>query len=146
MTSIRLECCEVAISDLEQPFNVLEGLPMYQWNHEARYQYESRRSRCMRLRQQTFHPLLEDASPKSGSHGLRWKNILKPSEMQRIKGHLVQNQIVFPAAGYVAPALEAAQVLADGTSIRLIELSDLYIHQAVVFDGNDTGVEVLIET
>lgn len=143
--SISLGCCEVAMSGEKQWFNVLKGLPTYQWNHEARYWHESRRSRHMRLRQQPFHPLLGDASPDSGPHVLRWKNILKPSEMQWIEGHLVQNQIVFPAAGYVATALEAAQILADGESIRLIELSDLFIHQAVMFDGNDTGIEVLIE-
>ena len=144
-SSVNLGRCEVAMSGGKQRPNVLKGLPTYQWNHENTYWHESRRSRHMRLRQKPFHPLLGHASPDSGPHVLRWKNVLKPSEMQWIEGHLVQNQIVFPAAGYVATALEAAQVLAHRENIRLIELSNLFIHQAVMFDGNDTGVEVLIE-
>ena len=143
--SVDLGHCEVAMSREKRQFNVLKGLPSYQWNHETKHWYESRRSRRMRLRQQPFHPLLGDASPDSAPHLWRWKNVLKPSEIPWVEGHQVQGQIVFPAAGYVATALKAAQFLAEGRSIRLIELSNFFIHQAVTFDGNDTGIEVLIE-
>ena len=145
MTSVNLNSCEVAITEGEQQFNVVKGLPMYQWNHEVKHWHESRRSRRIRLRQKPFHPLLGDESPDSAPHHLRWKNILKPSEIEWLEGHQVQNQIVFPAAGYVSTALEAAQFLAEGKGIRLIEISDFYIHQAVMFEGDHTGVEVLIE-
>ncbi len=144
-TSVNLNDCEVAITEGQQQFNVVKGLPTYQWNHEAKHWHESRRSRRMRLRQKPFHPLLGDISPDSAPHHLRWKNILKPSEIEWLKGHQVQNQIVFPAAGYVSTALEAAQFLAEGKNIRLIEISNFFIHQAVMFEGDDTGVEVLIE-
>ena len=143
--SVNLGSCEAAMSGEKQRFHVLKGLPTYQWNHESKYWHESRRSRHMRLRQQPFHPLLGDTSPESGPHALRWKNILKPSEMQWVEGHSVQGQVVFPAAGYASTAFEAAQFLADGKTIRLIELDGLFIHQAVTFSGNDAGVEVLIE-
>ena len=143
--SINLGSCEVAMSGGKQRFHVLKGLPSYQWSHETKYWHESRRSRQLRLRQHPFHPLLGDMTAESGPHALRWKNILKPSEIPWVQGHSVQNQIVFPAAGYVSTAVEAAQILADGRSIRLIELEDFFIRQAVTFDGNDTGVEVLIE-
>ena len=65
----------------KQRFHVLKGLPSYQWNHETKYWHESRRSRQMRLRQHPFHPLLGDVTAESGPHALRWKNILKPSEV-----------------------------------------------------------------
>ena len=143
--SINLNACEVAVTEGQRHFNVVKGLPTYQWNHDAKHWHESRRSRRMRLRQKPFHPLLGDVSPDSAPHHLRWKNILKPSEIEWLEGHQVQNQIVFPAAGYVSTALESAQFLAEGNGIRLIEISDFFIHQAVMFDGDDTGVEVLIE-
>ena len=143
--SLSLGSCELAMSGRQSRHNVLKGLPSYQWNHEARFWHESRRSRHMRLRQTPFHPLLGDTSPDSGPHVLRWKNILKPSEIPWVEGHQVQNQIVFPAAGYVSTAIEAAQSLADRENIRLIELSNFYIHQAVMFEGNDAGVEILVE-
>lgn len=144
--SINLASCEVAMSgEGQQQFNVVKGLPTYQWNHEVKYWHESRRSRRMRLRQKPFHPLLGDVSPDSAPHHLSWKNILKPSEIEWLEGHQVQNQLVFPAAGYVSTAFEAAQFLAGGKGIRLLELSDFFIHQAVMFEGDDTGIEVLID-
>lgn len=143
--SVDLGHCEVAISCEKQQFSVLKGLPSYQWGHETKHWYESRRSRHMRLRQNPFHPLLGDISPDSAPHVWRWKNVLKPSEIPWVKGHQVQGQIVFPAAGYVATAIEAAQFIAEGRPIRFIELSNFSIHQAITFDSNDTGIEVLIE-
>ncbi|KAL2173167.1 polyketide synthase [Thermothelomyces heterothallicus CBS 202.75] len=144
--SVSMSSFEAALSGEKQHFRVLKDLPSYQWNHETKYWGESRKSRQMRLRQPAFHPLLGDPTPDSSAHALRWKNVLKPSEMQWLEGHTVQGQVVFPAAGYVATALEAARVLAAGKNIRLIELTDLTIHQAVAFSGNnDTGIEVLAE-
>ena len=143
--SVDLGLCEAAMSDRTLQYNVLKGLPSYQWSHDTKHWYESRRSRHMRLRQHSFHPLLGNVSPDSAPHVWRWKNVLKPSEIPWVEGHQVQGQIVFPAAGYVTTALEAAQLLAEGKSIRLIELSNFFIHQAVTFDGNDTGIEILIE-
>ena len=143
--SVALDRCEIAMSGEQRQLNVLKGLPSYQWSHETKHWCESRRSRRMRLRQQPFHPLLGDASPDSAPHVWRWKNVLKPSEIPWVEGHQVQGQIVFPAAGYVTTAFEAARFLAEGKSICLIELSNFFIYQAVMFDGNDTGVDVLIE-
>ena len=144
--AVDLVSCEVALSGGKHDFSVLKGLPSYQWNHDVRYWCESRRSRRMRLRQQPFHPLLGDISPDSAPHVMCWKNFLKPSEIPWVEGHQVQGQIVFPAAGYVSTAIEAAQFLIPaGKSIRLIELSNFHIHQAVMFDANDTGIEVSIE-
>ncbi|KAF2158977.1 hypothetical protein M409DRAFT_30511 [Zasmidium cellare ATCC 36951] len=146
--SIHLAACETAMLASQQPqrYTVLQDLPSYRWNHEGSYWHESRRSRKMRLRQAPFHPLLGHTSPDSAPHHLRWKNILKPSEISWLPGHQVQTQTVFPAAGYACTAIEAARRLVDDTSsLRLIELADFQIHQAVVFESEDAPVEVLIE-
>lgn len=143
---INLSNCEGAMSNkVQEQFNVLKGLPSYQWNHEAKHWHESRRSRRMRLRQRPFHPLLGDISPDSAPYHMRWKNVLKPSEIEWLEGHQVQSQIVFPAAGYVSTALEGARLLTEERGIRLIEVSNFHIHQAVMFEDDDTGIEVLIE-
>lgn len=144
--SIDLNGYELAVSGTQQQcLKVVKNLPAYQWNHESKYWHESRRSRQMRLRKSPFHPLLGDISPDSAPHHLRWKNILKSSEIDWIEGHQVQSQSVFPAAGYVSTAVEAAQVLARDEDVRLIELSDFVIHQAVMFEADDPGIEVQIE-
>jgi acyl transferase domain-containing protein len=144
-SSVNLSSLEATLSGNKKQLELVKGLPSYQWNHNTKYWHESRRSRQMRLRPEPFHPLLGDASPDSGPHALRWKNILKPSEIEWVQGHSVQGQLVFPAAGYASTAFEAARTLSADKPIRLIELDNLYIHQAITFPGNDVGVEVLIE-
>ncbi|KAH5224102.1 highly reducing polyketide synthase sthA [Parastagonospora nodorum] len=145
--SLDLGSCEAALSSSGgvQQYTVLADLPTYQWKHETVYWAESRRSRRMRLREGPFHQLLGNVSPDSAPHILRWKNVLKPKEMTWLEGHQVQNQVVLPAATYVCTAIEAARSLAQGKNIQLIELSNFCIHNAITFDQNDVGVEVLVE-
>lgn len=156
-----------------QRYKLVKGLPSYQWNHSARHWAEPRFSRRMRLRREPWHPLLGHATPDCGPHRLQWRNILRATTAGEqddgkgvdngqswLAGHRVQGQVVFPAAGYVATALEAARALpgadaasgpgseTDGrSSLLLVEIRDLVIHQAVVLASeiSDGGVEVLIE-
>ncbi|KAM4055902.1 KR domain-containing protein [Hirsutella rhossiliensis] len=146
-----LQHCEVALSCREQETprsKVVKDLPTYRWNHEARHWYESRKSRRIRLRDQPYHQLLGHMSPDSEPHALRWSNVLKVSELPWLEGHRVQNQILFPAAGFASTAIEAARFLVPGqewTSIRMVELDSFNIHHFISFDENDTGVEVRVE-
>ncbi|PHH92954.1 hypothetical protein CDD83_3112 [Cordyceps sp. RAO-2017] len=143
-----LRQCQDAVDGREHPRAVLKSLPPYPWKHDARYWQESRRSRCMRLRDEPFHPLLGNMVPDSATHALRWSNVLKASEMPWLEGHRVQGQIVFPAAGYVATAVEAARFLVPGPQrdgIRIIELSRFSIHNAIALDADDAGIEVHVE-
>ncbi|KAJ5938931.1 hypothetical protein N7466_002065 [Penicillium verhagenii] len=110
------------------------GLPIYQWNHshEGGHWHEPHASRHLRFRSPLVHPLLGNIS-----------TVLRPEDIPWVHDHRIQGQSVFPAAGYAATALEAATFLADGKAIQLIELEDLVIHQAMVFDNDasDSGIE-----
>ncbi|RAH75492.1 uncharacterized protein BO66DRAFT_467184 [Aspergillus aculeatinus CBS 121060] len=59
------------------------------------------------------------------------------------RGHQLQSRTVFPAAGYVATALEAVRYFISEQDIRLITILDFIIHQAMVFDDEDAGIEVI---
>lgn len=149
-SSINLEAYEQAVSNVDSratPFRLVKHLPTYQWNHERKYWHEARSSRKMRLRSHAVHTLLGDVTPDSASHHMSWKNLLRVSEMEWLPGHAVQGQTVFPAAGYLASALEASRIVAESMKrdIRLIEIHDFEIHQAVAFEQDDAGIEVLIE-
>lgn len=136
--------CAMSGRDLKtERLSVVKGLPSYHWDHDVKHWHESRRSRRMRLRGPS-HPLLGDESPDSSSHHRCWRNILKPSEMEWLEGHRVQGQLVFPAAGYVTTALEAARLLAGDRETRLIEILDFTIHRAITFDADTSAVEAVI--
>ncbi|RYO74938.1 hypothetical protein DL764_010620 [Monosporascus ibericus] len=105
------------------------GLPSYQWNHARTHWHESRRSR----------------KTHSTSRDLRWSNLLKVSEIPWLDGHQLQGQVVFPAAGYVAMALEASRSLAAGRPVEVFELHDLSIPRAITFEEDaNSGVETLV--
>jgi hybrid polyketide synthase / nonribosomal peptide synthetase ACE1 len=121
------------------------GLPPYQWNHGRIHRHESRRSRKIRGRKQAFHELLGVLSPDSTARDLRWTNLLKVSEIPWLDGHQLQGQTVFPAAGYVAMALEAARSLAADRTVELFEIHDLSISRAITFEEDaNSGVETLV--
>ncbi|KAJ2995950.1 hypothetical protein NUW58_g1134 [Xylaria curta] len=121
----------------------LKDLPAYQWNHDVIYRNEPRISRRLRMRK-PVHSLLGDMSVDSGSHLLGWRNLLRESEIDWLQDHQIQGQTIFPAAGYISTALEASQALAGKRSIRLVEMRNFQIHQAIGLDQGDNGVEVVI--
>lgn len=128
-------------------FSLVKGLPKYAWNHRTRYWHESRASRKMRNRGHAVHPLLGDITPDSAPHHMSWRNLLRTSEMDWLEGHQVQGQVVFPASGYLASALEASLLVAasTGKAIRYIDISDFVVHQPVAFGQDDAGIECLLE-
>jgi hybrid polyketide synthase/nonribosomal peptide synthetase ACE1 len=90
---------------------------------------------------------LGDVCPDSSPHRQSWRNILSEREIPWLRGHQLQGRTVFPAAGYVSTLLEAAQQLpkaGEEKNIRLIEILDFHIHQAMSFDEDDSGIEILI--
>ena len=123
------------------PPKFVADLPSYQWSHERRYWHESRQSKMIQSSSESFHDLLGTISPDSTTNSRRWKNLLKASEIPWLDGHRLENQMVFPAAGYVAMALEAAQKVAGDRDVKLYEIRDLVIGKAISFE-DDTNFAV----
>ncbi|KAI0194522.1 putative polyketide synthase [Xylaria flabelliformis] len=144
---VDLDGYERAMTGEKRRYRLVKGLPTYPWNHGTRYWHESRTSRKLRRQPVGVHPLLGHESADSASHHLSWKHLLRVKEMPWLTGHQVQGQIVFPAAGYICAAVEAArhmsETLAPGQGVQLIMLHEFVIHQAIVFNEND-GVEAAI--
>lgn len=140
---IDLHAFETAMSDDKSTPRLLKGLPSYQWSHETSYWHESRAAKKTRNQIQPFNELLGSMLPDSSTHRLSWSQLLRVNELERLSGHQVQSQTVFPAAGYVCTALEGGRVLAGDREVQVFELNDFVIHQALTF-SSDAGVEVLI--
>ncbi|KAK4146869.1 uncharacterized protein C8A04DRAFT_25448 [Dichotomopilus funicola] len=136
-------------TDTPQTHQLVLDLPTYQWNHDRSYWGESRASKLdMRHRSQPPHELLGVPSAESTPQDLRWTNVLKAGEIPWLDGHQLQGQTVFPAAGYVTMALEAARVAARANpdkEVEVLEVHDLAIPKAITFDEADSaGVETLV--
>lgn len=136
---------EKTVTNASRRPQLVIDLPSYQWNHSRAYWSESRKSRKMRGQSKPGHELLGHMTTDSNARDLRWSNVLKASEISWLSGHQLQGQTVFPAAGYIAMALEASRSLAADKSVELFELNDLSIPKAIAFeDGDISGVETLV--
>jgi hybrid polyketide synthase / nonribosomal peptide synthetase ACE1 len=125
------------------PPKLLKGLPSYPWQHDMKFWKESRISEKYRLRDDPIHELLGSRTPDEDDQELRWRNVLCLQELPWASGHRFQHQPLFPAAGYVSLAIEAARILAKGKAVRTIELFDMKILRAITLEENSTGIETL---
>jgi aspyridone synthetase (hybrid polyketide synthase/nonribosomal peptide synthetase) len=126
--------------------NMLKCLPSYSWNHEQVYWHESRVSHNYRLGQHTPHELLGRLREVCQQE-MTWRNILRLEEIPWLRGHMFQGQVVFPAAGYVSMAVQAAKAFVEeqknGQEMQLVEIRDMSIVKAMVIEEDTPGVEVL---
>ena len=87
---------------------VLTNLPPYSWTYDGPVLWnEGRQSRELRNRQYGHHDLL--GLQMLGGSGIvtTWRNILKVKDVPWLQSHKLGEDVVFPAAGFVAMATEA---------------------------------------
>lgn len=120
---------------------MLQGLPSYAWDHDQIYWQESRISHNYRLGDQVPHNLLGRLR-ESSQHEQTWRNIFHLNEIPWVRGHTFQGQILFPGAGYLSLAVEAAKKFVQDRPIKMVEIRDMNIPKALVI-GENSGVEIL---
>lgn len=125
----------------------VKGLPAYAWDHDRALWKEPRASKAYRERKNPPHELLGTVTANGDNQEMRWRNVMKLNEMEWLRGHQFQDQVLFPAAGYVSMAVEAAIRIAGETQeqvVQLVELEDLIIHQAITLEDDSSGTEVIL--
>jgi emericellamide synthase (highly reducing iterative type I polyketide synthase) len=125
--------------------NVLTDLPTYSWQHTMSHWHESRASIQYRLRKFARHDLLGVPCHDSLSIEPTWRISLRLSEMPWLKGHVLDNQVIFPAAGHICMALEALRqtVLGQGRMWKnlICRFRNVVIDRALLIPDNTSGVE-----
>ncbi|KAK2606646.1 hypothetical protein N8I77_005380 [Diaporthe amygdali] len=125
--------------------SIVKGLPTYSWDHEKPLWKESRISKLYRERKDPHHELLGTAMSDGNMKEVRWRNIMRLREMDWLRGHQFQGQVLFPAAGYISMAVEASVRLVRGgqdAAVQFIELEDLVIHEAITIEDDSPGTDV----
>lgn len=129
----------------EKP-KILHELAPYPWDYSGGILWnEPRASTEMRDRKHIRHELLGTVALTGNGIDYNWRNILKPSEMPWLEDHKLEKQVVFPAAGYVAMAIEAMTQVAgikkqlrDGHARNLgLELRNVNISAALNVPAED---------
>ncbi|KAG5936300.1 Type I Iterative PKS [Claviceps sorghi] len=120
---------------------LIKDLPTYPWDHSRLYWSESRQTRTY-LHGDTPHLLLGKLAQDSTTSTLQWTNFIRPKDIDWLQGHALQGQTVFPAAGYVIMAMEAAFSLTSDRPVQLLEVLGLDIDKAIIFDDESSLVEL----
>ncbi|KAI8194760.1 Highly reducing polyketide synthase gloL [Colletotrichum sp. SAR 10_65] len=93
---------------------VLTDLPNYPWLHDVSYFEEPKNASRYKQRKHTRHVLLGARVLEGNDIEPAWRNMLDLKEVPWLMDHIVNGQIVFPGAGYMAMAGEAMRQVANG--------------------------------
>ncbi|KAI0879040.1 hypothetical protein GGS24DRAFT_486779 [Hypoxylon argillaceum] len=127
---------------------VLADLPSYSWNHSTSYWHEARASRNHRFPEFTRHDIIGSRIDNYNPLEPVWRNHLQVSELPWLRDHQIHGDIIFPAAGMICAAIEAARQVAQADKLNRdvtgFELRDFCINRPLVIPENDTGVETFL--
>ena len=124
----------------------LVDLPSYNWNHSRTFWSESRITKEFRSRQNPRMRLLGAPCPTLGESERLWRGFMRISEEPWIRDHQIQGSIIYPAAGYICAAVEAAcQLAAEGQVVKDFRLRDVQIiAPALITEESDLELVVQI--
>ncbi|KAE8135205.1 hypothetical protein BDV38DRAFT_294724 [Aspergillus pseudotamarii] len=120
---------------------VLTDLPTYPWHYEREYWSETRVMKNWRFRKDLPHDLLGVRTLEGADLSPTWRNDLRIVNVPWLSEHCLGNDIVFPAAGYIAMAGEAAFQLSDGSK-RDYSLKSMELKQALILH-EDKPIELV---
>ena len=123
---------------------MLTDLPPYPFNHSRTYWHESRLSSNFRFRKHPLHELLGTPTADWNPLVAKWRNIIKAADNPWIKDHRFNGSELYPAAGMIVMAIEAARQMSTLTETRPIRgyrFKDVSFMNALMLSMNAEGVE-----
>ena len=132
---------------------VCMNLPPYPFNHDTRYRWElPSPNRLPDQRQDLIgRPVPTGTEPES----FHFRAVLRPDEAPYLKHHLVQGATVYPAAGSIVMAIQAAYQIArhgpawsairqgrPSAEILGLKVSQMDFRRPIVVPGSERGLEV----
>ncbi|KAI5206536.1 hypothetical protein AUEXF2481DRAFT_69934 [Aureobasidium subglaciale EXF-2481] len=124
---------------------LITDLPRYPFNHETRYWHESRLAQKHCFKQGTRNDILGSLADWSNDLEPTWRNIVRLDDLPFLRGHKMQSMPVFPMAGYIGMALEAAARRAEARGVQFdrFDIREFIVSSALVLN-EDTDVEMTI--
>ncbi|CRG86478.1 Fatty acid synthase [Talaromyces islandicus] len=124
----------------------LTDIPRYPWQHSTRYWHEPRIAQKHRTRDGAIrNDILGVLANYSNDIEPTWRNIIRLDDIPWLRDHRMQGMVVYPLAGYVVMALEAAKVRAQwrNLSFAAYELREVVVESALIL-ADDVDVETTI--
>ena len=121
----------------------LPDLPGYSFDHSKKYWHESRLSKRFRTHHQNKLDLLGKPLWDWNPLEAKWRNIIRVAEMPWVEDHVINGSMVYPGAGMLVMAIEAANQMADPTrTIVGFELKETLFQRSLNIPSDSSGIEV----
>ncbi|KAK8010514.1 hypothetical protein PG990_009479 [Apiospora arundinis] len=131
-----------------QNARLLRDLPPYPWTHQIRHWCEPRVNRSRRNNKHLPHDLLGSMVDGTNPNAPIWRHVIRTTELPWVRDHTIQSSIVYPAAGFICMAIEAAYQNSQETDASKIvsgyRLRDIHIHPALIIPEGSDGIELQI--
>ncbi|KAF2805465.1 putative polyketide synthase [Mytilinidion resinicola] len=134
----------------ESPLAVIVDLPNYRWNHSVKYWHEGNSSKEWRYRKYPHHDILGTKILGTPWQHPIWSKLLRVQDLAWIPDHKLGESIVFPGAGYIAMAIEAAFQTEKATQripkdVRINQMTYIlrdtrFLRAMLLEDGTETRV------
>jgi acyl transferase domain-containing protein/NADPH-dependent curcumin reductase CurA/NADP-dependent 3-hydroxy acid dehydrogenase YdfG len=124
---------------------LITDLPRYPFNHETRYWHESRIAQKHCFKEGGRNDILGSLADWSNDLEPTWRNIVRLDDLPFLRGHKMQSMPVFPMAGYMGMALEAAARRANARGVQFdrFNIREFVVSSALVLN-EETDVEMTI--
>jgi NADPH:quinone reductase-like Zn-dependent oxidoreductase/malonyl CoA-acyl carrier protein transacylase len=112
-----------------KPPALLVDMPRYPWNHQTKYWHEPRQQLKLKNRTTPRNDILGTVATYSNDLEPTWRNIIAIDDLPWLRHHKIQSLVLFPMAGFISMALEAASQRAAtrGVEFDKYELRDISV-------------------
>ncbi|KAI1636396.1 putative polyketide synthase [Biscogniauxia mediterranea] len=130
---------------------LFQDLPPYPWDYSGRLLWaEPRISTELRNRVYQRHELLGSQQLITNDIDWHWYNLLNLDELPWLRDHKIENQVVFPAACYLAMAIEAISQIQELRSTSenrhlAFEFSNVSFNSALVLSDQNSPAPENVE-
>lgn len=126
-----------------QKLTALTCLPPYPWQHNKGFWHEPSASVAARMSTSPRTDLLGVAVDNQNPHEPHWRNLLRLSENPWVRDHAITGTVLYPAAGMIIMALEAALQIAAAQerTVRGVEFYNVHFDRGLVIPDTDDAVE-----
>lgn len=121
---------------------LLIDLPPYPFNHTKAYWFESHLGTALRFRKHGREDLIGAPLAESTPQEPRWRGFFRLEENPWLSDHQVQKAIIYPAAGLLTMAVEAARQCTDPSLIvDAYQIANFNIIKPVIIPVGQHGLE-----
>jgi NADPH:quinone reductase-like Zn-dependent oxidoreductase/malonyl CoA-acyl carrier protein transacylase len=125
---------------------LLTDLPRYPWNYSSKYWQESRMTKMHKHAPGGRSDILGTLANYSNDLEPTWRNIIRLDDLPWLQHHKIQSLTIFPMAGFIAMALEAAaqRAATRNASLDRFELKEVSITKPLVIPDKDTEMTITL--